>query len=374
MNCTRTAFTLRDLVFSVAALGAFAAISIPAISQVRMDSSRQACIGNYRFIAQASGSYSNDYAGYMWALSWRGGMRSPEFPNPYLSSDVDAQGTQAGLILRRLANLTPTQSPIPIGWMSPLLFSHTALLDYVNIPIPAGFMVCPDDFARRPLLEGDFSKLWASGSDGSSVNWRQPYSSSYVIGTSHWGPSRQTMVPQYAGAPDGPFVASPMWFQTSSNYSIWTSSGYSTAPNVNGPKQESSVRFPSSKVFMSDEYARHNGAPRFFAYQSASQDLLFYDGSVRFFRTDSTNPGWDPSTATNRGNMKRRFSFTKTPDFWGKLDNNASSANFPAGWYRWTRGGLFGWDVPRMSSMRGKLPNANIVENEVDTSAATGAW
>ena len=47
-------------------------------------------------------------------------------------------------------------------------------------------------------------------------------------------------------------------------------------------------------------------------------------------------------------------------------------ATFAAGWFRWTRGGLFGWDVPRLSSMVGKPPSANVVENELNTSI--GQW
>jgi len=364
----RPAFALRDLLVSVIFVFALAALTVPAISQVRMDSSRQACIGNYRFIAQVSGSYSNDFAGYMWALSWRAGMRNPVSPFQFFSSDTEAQAFQAGLILRRLANLADFQSPIPTGWMSPIGYSHTALMDYVNVPIPASYLVCPEDQARQRFVEGDFSQLPPNGGDSSSSNWRNPYSSSYSAGTYQWGPSRQTRVAVFGGT-----APTPMWYPTSSDVSIWTVNGSSSINGVNGPKQSSDVRFPSSKVFVSDEYARHNGKTRYFAYQTAGQDLLFHDGSVRYYRTDSTNPGWDPSSASDRGNMTRRFTHTKKSDFWGKVDTG-TQANFQAGWYRWTRGGLYGWDVPRMSSMVGKLPIANFVENEVDTSAATGAW
>ncbi|MBY0112856.1 MAG: hypothetical protein K2Y21_08545 [Phycisphaerales bacterium] len=72
--------------------------------------------------------------------------------------------------------------------------------------------------------------------------------------------------------------------------------------------------------------------------------------------------------------MQTRFAFIKKSNFWGGLDNNKSSDTFAAGWYRWTRGGLLGWDVPRLSSMVGKPPNSSVVENELDTSPATGTW
>jgi len=368
----RSAFALRDLLVSMIVLLCLAALTLPALSQVRMDSSRQACIGNYRFIAQVSGSYSNDYAGYMWALSWKRGManRVDPWSFGYFATDTEAQAGQAVTILRRLAHLNSTGAPLPASWSPQLLYSHAVLFDYVNVSIPASFLVCPEDWIRQRYLDGDYRLMPQSSGDNSSTNWRIPYSSSYTAGTYQWGPSRQTMVPK----PGGGTTPTPMWYPNPSDVSTWTSTGDLSAPDAFGPRQESAVRFPSNKVFMSDDYARHNGKPRYYAYQTAGQDLLFYDGSVRFLRPDSTNPGWNPSTAGNRGNMKSRFSFTKRPDFWGVLDNNATQANFTAGWYRLTRGGLYGWDVPRLSSMVGKLPNASTVENEVDTSAATGAW
>jgi len=365
----RAAFTIRDLLVSIVALVSLAAISIPALSQVRMDSLRQACIGNYRFIAQASGSYSNDFGGQMWAFSWKRGMPIPGIsPTHYFGSDMDAQAWQAVVIMRRLAGLKSEDTPVPQGWISSLFYSHIALADYVNLPLPASYLICPADVQRQRFLDGDFSHLPGDWGDGAFTSWRMGYSSSYSVSPSHWGPSRQTTVP---APPIGQLRKSAMWYSTGLYASY---DGDLIVPDIYRPHQESEVRFPSGKVFLSDDYARHNGKTRYYAYQTAAQDMLFYDGSVRFFRTDSTNPGWRPTSASGRGNMTSRYSFTVTPDYWGTLDNNAAQASFTAGWYRTTRGGLFGWDVPRLSSMVGKLPNANIVENEVDTSAATGTW
>ncbi|MBX3388373.1 MAG: hypothetical protein KF691_02830 [Phycisphaeraceae bacterium] len=361
----RAGFAIRDVLVGVAVVGTLCVLAVPTLSQVRMDSARQACIGNYRFIAEASSSYENDHAGNMWALSWKAGMQNPLMPTNYFASDTEAQNYEAVIVLRRLAKLSAQESPVPSGWVASLLFSHVALLDYVNLGLPAGFYVCPEDGPRQRILDGDYTKLQAA-----SLSWRSLFTTSYVQSTYHWGPSRQTT----ATNPLGQSVKTPMWYPNAADISTWMVNGDSTVRNVNGPKQTSEVRFPASKVFMSDDYARHNGKPRYYAYQTAGQDLLFYDSSVRYFRTDSTNPGWDPSSASRRGSMTSRFFHSKKADFWGGLDNGASQAQFQAGWYRWTRGGLYGWDVPRLSSTVGKLPSASVVENEVDTSAATGAW
>lgn len=367
----RTGMALKDLLIGVVVVGSLSAIAVPTLSQVRMDASRQACNGNYKFIAQMSASYTNDFAGYMWAASWQRGMLNPAAPfTSYFGSDAEAQATQTVLTLRRLGNLNAQQAPIPTSWMSQILYSHVALLDYVNLPAPASFMVCPEDWTRQAFLEGDFSKLPDSGGDGSSTSWRWPFSSSYSVSSYHWGPSRQTRV----STPTGGTMPVPMWYATSANTSFWTVDGNTTVSGALGPRLADAVRFPASKVFMSDEYARHNGRVRYYAYPTAAQDMLFYDGSVRYYRTDSTNPGWDPSSASRRGSMTSRFAHTKKADVFGTLDNNVAQANFQAGWYRWTRGGLFGWDVPRMSSMVGKPPAPGVVENEVNTNSSTGAW
>ena len=365
----RTAFTIRELLVGIVALASLAAVSIPALSQVRMDSSRQVCIGNYRFIAQASGSYSNDFGGQMWALSWYRGMQFPgSSPPVYVDSGVTGQSYQALAIMRRLSPLLTNEYTFPQGWIPEAYYSHLALADYINLPLPANYLVCPDDSPRQRFLDGDFRSL-QSDTGADTTSYRRAVTSSYTTDLYRWSPSRQL-----SAIENGQFRKSTMVWVESTFVGLDPGNIYAGIWNSFSPRLESDVRYPSNKVAMSDDYARHNGKPRYYAYQTASQDLLFYDGSVRYFRTDATNPGWKPTSSLNRGNMKARFSFMKQADIWGGLDNNATQASFTAGWYRSTRGGLFGWDVPRLSSMVGKLPNANIVENEVDTSATTGAW
>ncbi|MFO0859363.1 MAG: hypothetical protein U0570_02320 [Phycisphaerales bacterium] len=365
-----SSFSLRDVVCAAGVLAALGVVSIPVFSQVRMDSMRQACVGNYRFISALTGSYINDHGEKMWALDWKAGTPNPLRPGQYFASDSEAQGTQAVLIYRRLGGISPNESPVPAGWLPQILNAHAALLDYANLPIPASFLVCPADATRQGYLDGDYSPLPGFSGDNSVGIWRWIYSSTYKPDVYLWSPSRTYR----ATNPQGAMQWAPMFYQTPSDANFWSFDGDLSIRDALGPKPASNVVFPSQKVFLSDDYARHGGQTRFYADQAAAQDLLFHDGSVRYYRTDATNPGWDPRTKTTRNNMTGRFAFTKQVDAFGSLFNGAKSANYTAGWYRWTRGGLNGWDVPRMSSMVGKLPSPSVVENEVDTSAATGTW
>lgn len=369
MSCSR-GFALRDVLFGTAAVAILAAIAVPALSQVRMDSGRQVCVGNYRFLSATTGSYINDHAGRMWALDWKSGMPVPGKPGRYFASDSEAQGEQAASIFRRLGGLNEAESPTPFSWMPQILNTHAALLDYLNVPLPATFLACPEDWTRQNYLDGNYRPLPTSGGDNTATTWRWIFSSSYRWDVYLWSPSRTYRTTN----PVGQMNLAPMMYQRSDNSTLWQYDGDGTIKNVYGPKLASDVRFPSNKVFLSDDYARHNGKPRYYAYQDAAQDLLFHDGSVRFLRSDSTNPGWYAEKRVTRSNMTTRFAHTKLADVFGPLDNGAQSANFAAGWYRWTRGGLFGWDIPRARAMVGKLPSPTVVENEVDTSAATGTW
>lgn len=372
-------FALRDVVFATAAAVLLGAIAVPALSQVRMDSGRQVCIGNYRYISAVSGSYINDHAGRMWALNWKMGDLNPMVPGvQYFASDSEAQAYEAVGIYRRLANLTPQQAPVPANWIPQILNTHAALLDYLNVPltsgntaVPASFLVCPEDWTRQEFLEGDYGSLPASGGDGSTTNWRWIFSSSYQWDVFQWSPSRTYQ----AQSPwTGITYWAPMPYQQTSSTNLWSVDGSTQLPGAWGSKFATDVRYPSQKVFLSDDYARHNGQTRYFAEQSAAQDLLFHDGSVRYYRTDSTNPGWNPQSRAARGGMTSRFAFTKGADNFGALSNGVRSVSCKAGWYRWTRGGLYGWDVPRRADMVGKLPSPAVVENEVNTGPATGTW
>ncbi|MBY0112855.1 MAG: hypothetical protein K2Y21_08540 [Phycisphaerales bacterium] len=371
MRSNRHAFTLLDLVACIGLAAVVSAVGVPAVRTATSDNALQRCRYNLRFLGQSSAVYAEDFAGFMPALSFTANSLNPENTRPTFGNDLSAQQWQATMMLRRLGNLSPSAAPVPTNWIPGFWFTHVPLAAYIGEPLPSAVYACPLDARRMAYANGDFSQLPPAGGDGNDA-WRFIFSSSYISSVYQWSPSRMQIA-----VIDGVSKNSLM---VSANPADVSQVGVSPVPislaipASLGPRRTSDVAFPSQKVSRHDEYARHNGAARFFASLSATQDVQFYDGSVRTLTTGATNPGWNPDGSGNRSAMRNRFAFTKFADFWGGVDGGGASARYAAGWYAWTRGGLLGWDVPRLSSMVGRTPVPQVVENELDTSPATGTW
>ncbi|HEX8876271.1 MAG TPA: hypothetical protein VF777_05945 [Phycisphaerales bacterium] len=361
-------FTMVDLVVAIGVAGVLSAVGVPAVRTATSDNALQRCRYNLRGLAQGSAMYTEDFGGRMWALSWRQGMEHPDGPLGGFEDDMQAQSYQATHALRRVLNVTQQQLPVPSRWTPTINYSHTVLLDYLGARQPLTAFTCPSDGPRAQWLRGDYSNIPPNPGDGAGPTiGRWLGSTSYTYSPYQWMPDRQVSYPYFSGT-----RLSPTAFPNASDISYWEIWPYPVATGWWGPRPASDVRFPSQKVAMFDEIARHNGAQLYYGYLSASQDLAFYDGSIRWYRTDATNPGWNSDSQQSRSNMLRRFSHRKVADYLGGLPGGVTSATFPAGWFRWTRGGLLGWDVPRLSSMVGKPPSASVVENELDT--RSGQW
>lgn len=371
MRSSSSGFTILDLVACIGLSAVVSTVGVPAVRTATSDNSLQRCRYNYRFISQASAMYQEDFGGQMWALSWPSGMLNPENQSSFplrFGSDFEGHSFQAYAIARRRAGITKNELPMPTNSIVDFSMTHLALADYVGLTLPASSFVCPMDGPRQVLLARGWSN-WPVPSQ--ELPWIEIFSTSYAHSVYHNSPSRQSIT-----IVNGVQKRSMMlyWQDAPTIPRIDGDADSVRVPGVLGPRQASAVAYPSAKVFLADYYSRHEGATRYYAYSDVFNDLLFYDGSLRRYRTDFTNPGWDPRTSTARQNMQTRFPLGRLKDYFGGVDGGGRGAVFGAGWYRWTRGGLLGWDVPRLSSMVGKPPNPSVVENELDTGPATGSW
>jgi hypothetical protein len=103
----------------------------------------------------------------------------------------------------------------------------------------------------------------------------------------------------------------------------------------------SDVTFPSQKVHMHDSQDRHHfpGRQLYFGYPQARQPLLFFDSSVRTFRSGDGNEGWNPRVPTADD-----YRYPYAPDAWESPTLSGQATEQVHAYYRWTRGGLQGID------------------------------
>ncbi|MBX3378844.1 MAG: prepilin-type N-terminal cleavage/methylation domain-containing protein [Phycisphaeraceae bacterium] len=413
MNARRRVggFTLIELLIVIAIIALLIGVLLPALGSARRQSKTVACTSNGRTYATATGSYASEKKDRLPAMDWRSSDPYPtdlpgweKFKGQYFENDLVAASFQVVHIIRRKTGLSDEFAPVPQNWIPFILYSHVPLTDYIGGTTPSPVAACPEDAWRIAV-----QRQWdaprntglpypENGGDNTLSTWRWPFSTSYNIHQAHWGPSRaERRFNPTANVPG--FFLTAIWYPTANGGGgFYTKEGSadSAMPGQFGFNRLTDVRFPSQKVIMSDEYGRHFGKkPTFFAAPESRQPLPFYDGSVRIYQTGETNPGWDPSSSSNRGgstrSMQLRLQYTKQqsayePDMstYTGVDATTGLKNYrvPAGWFRYTRGGLLGWDVPRGVGANGKRavlvkpgPEQSltpIAESELDTSA--GLW
>ena len=372
MNVVARGFSRLDAVAVVAVAGVLTVCAVPALSEVRFDAMRQVCVSNLMRYHGYSSQYAWDTGGQFSAQEWYAGMRNPIVGgdlgfNGSFGTDLEAQQSETTAQMRQLSgigsDLLPKPSP---NWFPQYAYSHLPMLSLLGLRPLDSFLVCPADGLRERMRE-NADELRAAGQTPNLTSFHEVFSSSYRPDIYTWSSSQQRLmvlngIVHKTGIVSGMSASGSLqFFNTDPQGTI------QAIPGSFGPRPTNDVRFPSQKVILSDDYARHHGRTRYYAYAESQQDLLFHDGSVRHYRTDYTNPGWDPKSRTS---MRQRLNFSKAVDPFGTLDTPGTAASFRAGWYRWTRGGLMGWDVPRSPNTAGKAPSNSVLEAELNTTGS----
>ena len=358
----KAGFTLIELLIVIAIIALLIGILLPALGEARRGGRKTLCMNNMRSYAQAINSFAIENKDLLAAPNWKGNSPVPPDAHPFFrgkspGSDFEGGAWHVVSTIWKKTGLDPATYSVPGSWIAYILYSHIPLNDYIGGNLPSQVAACPEDTTRL-----GWQKYWQNptaaglayppdgGGDGSgNSNWRWPFSSSYSVHTVHWGPSK-----------GGTFNGKGLTFHyidPNGGGNQYTQVGGTAGLGVDGSygrNKLSDVRFISSKAIMSDEFGRHQGRrAKYFADPDCVQPLNFYDGSVREYKTAETNPGWNPA---NRGSMTDRLAHRKDRQAWdpvfsyspqGASSTNSEVYNAVAGWYRYTRGGLFGWDVPR---------------------------
>jgi prepilin-type N-terminal cleavage/methylation domain-containing protein len=395
----KAGFTLIELLIVIAIIALLIGILLPALGEARRAGRKTLCMANMRSYAQAINSFAIENKDQLAAPNWKGNQQVPPEAHPSLlgtkpGSDFEGGALHVVSTIWKKTGVNPRDYTVPGGWIAYILYSHIPLNDYIGGNLPSQVAACPEDTVRLA-----WQKNWqnpegaglpypsnSNGDNGGQSNWRWPFSSSYSVHTVHWGPSRGGVfngkgMTMYWVQPEGPAGGGGSFYTSNTPAGLGVDGSF-------GRNKLTDVRFISSKTIMSDEFARHQGRKvRYYADPDASQPLNFYDGSVREYKTGETNPGWTPA---NRGSMRDRLAhrkdrqvydpvFVYTPQSAG---GNQEVHNAVAGWYRYTRGGLFGWDVPRGPRRAGitgagsgrKLDTTEENELNTNTQASGQQW
>ncbi len=276
------AFALLEATAVFAVLGILTAIFVVMGSRSRRLAMASDDLANLRHIGQLTGQYAADHQERFWGFTWLAGQSLSQWPDlNNAPTTLQAFSNQAVDILRRR---TGDASLAPItGWLSSLLYSQLVVIDYTGSRSPQRLFISSGD--RNRLLwasdpvgfnQGKFGPLQP---DPAIWGYRFPYSSSYA------------RVPALFSVESGP---NALYLQNS--YNIWSS----TSDTYQLSKLTTDVAFPSQKVVLHDQHARHFG-PReaYFSFVEARVPILLADASASVRLSLHAKLGWHPTNPTN---------------------------------------------------------------------------
>lgn len=317
------AFTLIEILVSIAIIALLIAILIPALGQARRTARLARCVSGMRQFGVASAAYAADFADRLATFSWKAGNTLSRYPDlRNAPTDDQAAADQAVDILRTRAS----REDIPriYTWLPHADYSHLVLADYLGGRLPMPVAACPED---RVLLrwQADTAAFDQGLLEPQPIvmpaNFRYPYASTYQL------------VP-------AAFDASPLGsrlVQLPAGCGCW-----STSPGLRlGGLRLAAVEFPAQKVHLHDINQRHFGRDQpFFGLPECRQPLLHFDASVVVRRSGDSNRGWRPNEPASPDPSPVNY----VPEAWEPPAVSPSGIDEGIGYYRWTRGGLQGVD------------------------------
>lgn len=341
------AFTLIELLIVIAIIAILIAILLPSLKNARKTARLVVCMSNMRQMAVAQNNYANQYKDLIGSFNRK----------PTGTSWLAEAGLQAQEIVRRINGQTlPT---------IPNRFFHR---NYWHLPSVAdgafgndtgslisGAVACSEDATVlywKAQSNNPAALLTGMESDGAPGYERyRPYWSSYQQVPCSWSPDK-SQLPKFTVG------------QITTSHHLFTN-GVGANQMPLGRRMLGDVAYPSSKVWMLDLYDRHYAKRMIWhGYPIARQPLVFFDSSVRTYRTRDARDGLvSPETATGSAvtNIEtanqalKEYNYTPATG-WRQYDPPTLSGlgtDKVQGKYRWTFKGLKGYDYLGTTSSTG---------------------
>jgi prepilin-type N-terminal cleavage/methylation domain-containing protein len=349
-------FTLIELLVVIAIIALLIAILLPGLGEARRIARTVVCSAGLQQYGVGTQSYSADHQDRIWGFTWNRGrdgrgeyhMAEPNLhhsvliPGGVLDDNMSWSARQAVYIMRHRGDRSGVRydgrQPITLitGWSPHHYYSHLVLNDYLAQRLPEPMVTCPED-RNRLRWASDVTAFdlgvfapddppGGSPSGGPNTRKRWPYSSSYVVTTAAW-----------EGSPPAQRIAQ-------------ISHGTYYPPPANqahlmrlGNRLLSDVVAPSQKVHQYDMVQRHFGKNKVpWVVENHRQPLSFFDGSVVVRSNYDANKGWRRNQV---GGTPAHFQ-VGTAQWFGYSPQRFEEGAAATGWgfYRFTAGGLYGYD------------------------------
>lgn len=293
-SMARGGFTLIELLVVIAIIAVLIAILLPALGEARRAARTALCESNMHQQGIAMHTYAGEFKETLFSYSWKWPNIQGRLPSydPALSTpanpgfgDIGAAQNQMADIIRYRGDRTAAETPVIVNLFPYLRYSHIVLQDYLAQKLPDPMVACPEDRDRvawgkdpRGYDQGLYTPNCGTMSGGDTAAWRWPYSSSYWVTMSVFDNNPRGM------------RANPAAY------------ALINIPNGArfGGRKISDVAFPGSKVYMYEQFGRHQKKvidyTTFFGMNTAKCMVMLFDNSVSIRRSQDSNLGCDPNS------------------------------------------------------------------------------